>query len=211
MVALWAVLALLVLAGCGGADAASSTDSSAEGDTSAATEDEMAAYQECLADQGVELPEMPAGGAPSGDGAQPEPPAEGAEPPADGEAPMGGPGGEGVDREAFAAAQEACAELAPEGMAEGGPGATAGSPGGAGGEELQAYLDSLEEQGVATGQGGQGGGPGQLDESDPAVAACAELRPEMPSGSPGAAGGGTDGAAADDAAGDDAAADGSAS
>ena len=73
-----------------------------------------------------------------------------------------------------------------------------------GGEQVQAYLDCLTEQGVEIAQPGAPGGnpPSQdrgasggdaagpppggpggfagLDESDPAVAACADLRPEMP-------------------------------
>jgi hypothetical protein len=186
--------ALLALAGCGGSADTASSDAAPAGAGSgdAATAD---AYRECLAKHGLELPAMGEGGAPPG-----APPADGAEP---GAAPQAPP-----DGDAFAAAQEACADLAPEG-GMGGPGGGGQGGMGQGGmdtEALQAYTECLTENGVelvqpdaATGDGsgaaGQppSGGPGgiaELDESDPGVAACAELRPDLPERPP------TDGATA---------------
>lgn len=175
----------LLLSACGGgADATGTTAAASSSDENAASASESTdAFRECLVENGVELPETGQGGPPA-DGAAP------AEPPEDGAAPTDGAAPPQDD--AFAAAQEACADLAPEG----GPGGMAGGPGGMGGEEMQAYTDCLTEQGVelpertapsADDGAGTGtppaGGPGgfaDLDESDPGVAACADLRPEMP-------------------------------
>ena len=104
-------LALLTLAACGGSDenvAAAPDDAAA-----AAPGSDMQAFQECLADNGVEM------GAPrsqdgSSDGSPPSMP----------------------DQEAMQQAQEACADLMPEGMGGGGPGMGAG---GGGTGEMQAY------------------------------------------------------------------------
>lgn len=175
-------VAPMSLAGCGGDDAAAGA--SAQG--SAAGADDLAAFQECLADNGVEM------GAPPDQGGT-----------------EGGDAGQMPDQEAMAQAQEACAELAPEGLGQGGPGMGQGGPGG---EELTAYVECLADNGVEVelpGSGGeppsgeppadgeapsdgeagappQGGAMFGLDESDPEVAAaieaCAELAPEPPSG-----------------------------
>ncbi len=179
-----AAAAALVVPACGRgqSDAAAQEGSAGSGGT--ATSEEAQAYADCLSEHGVDV-----GGAP-GD------PAEGA-----GQAP------EPPDADTMQSAQEACAELMPEGGAPfGGPGA----PGGARGEEMQAYLECLGDNGVelpqapegdagqvpSNGDAGQGppeaggqppatsdGGaaPLGLDSSDPAVAAameaCADLAP----------------------------------
>jgi hypothetical protein len=172
-------VAPLSLAACGGGDAAA-------GATSQAGADDFAAFQQCLAENGVEMGAPPdQGGAGGGDAAQMP------------------------DQEAMAQAQEACADLAPEGMGQGGPGMGQGGPGG---EELTAYVECLADNGVEVEGPGAGGEPPSgepptggeapndgeagappeggamfgLDESDPEVAAaieaCAELAPEPPSG-----------------------------
>jgi hypothetical protein len=79
----------------------------------------MAAYTSCLAENGVTLPERPARGSGAQQGGTPP---SGA-PAAPGEGGQGGgPGGtgrtpgeapEGVDADTWAAAQQACADLAP--------------------------------------------------------------------------------------------------
>lgn len=169
-----AVLAFAPLAACGGddTDAGAAAASSSDGGTAAGSGD-MQAFQECLAENGIEM-----GGPPSdsGDGEQPAAP----------------------DEDAMAQAQEACGDLMPEG----GPGG-AGGPGGMGGEELQAWTECLADNGVELTQpergempadgerpepgempeGGEGGTPFGLVTSDPEVAAaveaCADLQPEM--------------------------------
>jgi hypothetical protein len=177
-------LAPLSLAACGGDDAAAGASSQA----GAAGAEDLAAFQECLAENGVEM-----GAPPDQSGAE-----GGVE---------GGEAGQVPDRDAQA--QEACADLAPEGMGQGGPGMGQGGPGG---EELTAYVECLADNGVEVelpGSGGappvgeppadgeapaadEGGAPPQggamlgLDESDPEVAAaveaCADLAPEGPAG-----------------------------
>jgi hypothetical protein len=91
--------------------------------------------------------------------------------------PGGGALPEGVDATAFAAAQEACATLAPQGAAgPGGPGA--GGPPPAGGGAAVAYRACLRDHGVTLGTGAD---PSTLDTTDTAVAAavttCAPLSP----------------------------------
>jgi hypothetical protein len=109
---LLAALAAVVVAGCGG-DSSSTTS----GDDAAAG---MEAFQQCLADQGVELP-TPPDGAPTGTpptGAAPTgaPPAAG-----DGDSGSGSDGGtppaaSAEQQEAF----EACSQYAPGGAPGGG-------------------------------------------------------------------------------------------
>jgi hypothetical protein len=125
-----AVVALVGLTACGtSTDATTSTAASATAEApadDAATQDgtgdtEMAAYQSCLEENGVSMPERPAGGAgPAAAGRGGTPPQGGTPPsgaPAAGGA--GGPGGSpdqappGVDADTWAAAQEACSDLAP--------------------------------------------------------------------------------------------------
>jgi hypothetical protein len=159
----------------------------------------MEAFQQCLAENGVEMGAPPSqdgatGGDSSDSGTQPSMP----------------------DRDAMQKAQEACADLMPEGMGQGGPGM---GQGGQGGEEFQAYTECLSENGVEAQTPGSGGGEppsGQpptdgsgddagrpdagsmfgLDASDPEVAAameaCADLEPTMPSGGQGGPGSQTD-------------------
>ncbi len=178
-------LAPVSLAACGGDGAASAT-----GSGEAASSTDLEAFQQCLAENGVEMGAPPQQGSES-NGTPPSMP----------------------DQDAMQQAQEACADLAPEGMGmgqgQGGPGMGAG-----GSEEMQAYTECLSENGVDVATPGAGGGeppsgeppaagddstattsgaPFGLDTSDPEVAAaveaCADLEPSMPSGGPGGSGG----------------------
>ena len=119
-------LALVGLAACGtdtsttsaatsssAAAQPSTADDSADADADDADSD-LADYRSCLEDNGVTMPEPPAGGA----GA----PRQGGTPPSGAPAAgggQGGPGGSpgqappGVDATTWAAAQKACADLAP--------------------------------------------------------------------------------------------------
>ena len=117
-----AVVALLGLAACGtstdnGASAAAATASAEAPPDDAATPDgtEPAAYQSCLEENGVSMPERPGGGAAPKGG-----PPQGGTAPQGGTPPSGGgPGGSpdqappGVDADTWAAAQEACSDLEP--------------------------------------------------------------------------------------------------
>lgn len=192
-------LAPLGLAACGGDD-----DASAAADSNgAASSSDMEAFQQCLAENGVEMGAPPSQDGSGGSGAS-----------------GGGTQGSMPDREAMQKAQEACADLMPEGMGQGGPGM---GPGG-GSEELQAYTECLSENGVEVQGPGSGGGeppsdqaPSDgsdgsdgadrqppsgsmfgLDSSDPEVAAameaCADLEPSMPSGGQGGPGAQSDSA-----------------
>ncbi|GAA1736053.1 hypothetical protein GCM10009681_03170 [Luedemannella helvata] len=155
-----------LLTACGDGDEGTSATSDGQGG--------FAAYQECLAQQGITLPSW---------GQQGQPPPSGSRVPRampeGGGAPPGGapPGGggfmpEGVDQETWQKAQEACAPVRPS-----------GGPGGFGGDNsaFAAYRNCLAENGVSG-----SAGPGQLTTADPKVAAaekvCAALRP---SGRPG--------------------------
>lgn len=183
-----ALLAPLGLAACGGADSAAS-DSAASGRAASsgdtASSADMQAYTDCLAANGVELPSRPTDGSP---------PEAGGTPPSM------------PDQDAMASAEEACADLAPEG----GFGSGGGAPGGGapgGGADMAEYTSCLEDNGVTVPEPGQGRGQGAppedgsadragtppvdggspmgLDTSDPTVAAaveaCASLLPERPS------------------------------
>lgn len=128
------VVALVGLAACGtstdttaaASDAGTSTGApAAQGSGGEPSDSAMAAYTNCLSENGVTLPERPTrgGGAPDGSGGTPPSGAPAA--PEDGGrdgGPGGGPGGpggtpgeapEGVGADTWAAAQEACAALAP--------------------------------------------------------------------------------------------------
>jgi hypothetical protein len=158
--------ALLTLTACGGDSTADATvqASTAEGAPSAAPD--ITAYRDCMAENGVTLPDM---------GAPPT-----AMPSA---MPSGGPGAfsgglpDGVDQEAFDAAQAACADLAPAF----GPGG-AGGPGGSGtidATALAAFRSCLSDNGVTVAEGQDP--MRDLDRSDPDVKAamdtCAPLLP----------------------------------
>ena len=117
-----AVVALLGLAACGtstdnGASAAAASASAEPPADGVASPDgtELAAYQSCLEENGVSMPERPAGGAAPERGAPPR----GGVAPQGGTPASGGPGGSpdqappGVDADTWAAAQEACSDLAP--------------------------------------------------------------------------------------------------
>lgn len=114
------VVALVGLAACGtstdttstaaASSAAAAQPSAADGDDTDADDTDMADYRSCLEENGVTMPEPPAGGG----GVPPQ----GGTPPS-GAPAAGGPGGAarqappGVDGDTWAAAQEACADLAP--------------------------------------------------------------------------------------------------
>jgi hypothetical protein len=82
-----------------------------DGDDTDADDTDMADYRSCLEENGVTMPEPPGGGG----GVPPQ----GGTPPSGAPAAGGGPGGvarqapPGVDGDTWAAAQEACADLAP--------------------------------------------------------------------------------------------------
>ena len=117
-------LALVGLAACGTGtsttSAATSSSAAAQPSTADDSDDaddgdtDLADYRSCLEDNGVTMPEPPAGGA----GA----PRQGGTPPSGAPAAGGGQGGPGgtpgqappgVDATTWAAAQKACADLAP--------------------------------------------------------------------------------------------------
>jgi hypothetical protein len=162
--------ALLTLTACGGDSAA---DATAEASTVAAAPSgapDITAYRDCMAENGVTLPDM---------GAPPTamPSAAPTAMPSDG--PGAFPGGlpDGVDQETFDAAQAACADLAPAF----GPGG-AGGPGGSGTVDataMAAFESCLSDNGVTVAEGQD---PlRDLDRSDPDVKAamdtCAPLLP----------------------------------
>jgi hypothetical protein len=120
------VVALVGLAACGtstdtgatstGTASSVAAEPSATDDGDDTDDTDLAAYRSCMEENGVTMPERPAGGA----GARPEggrPPQGGA--PLSGAPAAGGAQGgagqapPGVDSVAWAAAQEACADLAP--------------------------------------------------------------------------------------------------
>ena len=115
-------VALVGLAACG-SSATSTAGDTASGSTAAAgapSDSAMAAFTSCLAENGVTMPERPGGGAGGPAGGTPPSGAPGA--PGDDGDDDGGPGGPdgtpgqappGVDATTWAAAQKACASLAP--------------------------------------------------------------------------------------------------
>lgn len=131
---------------------------------------DFTAYRDCMADNGVTLPDMggPAGGPPS---AIPS-----ALPP-DGTGALPGGLPEGVDQAAFDAAQTACADLAPAG-GPAGPGGIVG-PGDIDDSALAAFRSCLSDNGVELSED-QDPMRG-LDRSDPTVQSaldtCAPLLP----------------------------------
>ncbi|MFC7481467.1 hypothetical protein ACFQX7_17500 [Luedemannella flava] len=172
-------VATLVTA-CGGGDGTTTSSGDGQGG--------FAAYQSCLAQHGVTLPSRGQGQPrPSGDRSPGGSPEGGGAPPSG--APRGGPGGfmpEGVDRETWRKAREACASVLPSD----GPGGGPGGFGGGSNSALAAYRNCLSEHGVT-----MSAGPGQLNTADPNVAeaekACAALRPTArPNGGNGGGGDG---------------------
>ena len=167
-------VAMLTLAACSagssaGASADPSPATSALPAAGASGAPDFAAYRDCLAENGVTLPEMgqtvPGGERPS---AMPS------------ALPSGGPGAfpgglpDGVDQEAFDAAQDACADLAP-----------VGGPGGAGGpvaideSAVAAFRSCLSDNGVEVAEDQDP--MRELDRTDPVVQTaldtCAPLLP----------------------------------
>lgn len=145
------------------------------------------AFVECMRENGIDLPE---GQFQAGREAVP------------GEVPAGSilteppDEMEGIDGEAFAAAREACADLAPEGAV------MFGGPGGAGIDEsaFRAYRSCMADHGVELpeagpagaerGDGAAGAAPPEvsIDRDDPEFAAahevCASLLPEVTESAP---------------------------
>lgn len=165
------VVAVGLLTGCG------SSDSGAGPTPGDAT---FAAYRECLAQHGVVLPDRgsPPPGMPSGAARSAMPPAAGPSGLPTGPPPSGAAGmPSGIDASAWAAAQEACADLRPTGGPRSGPGAPdAGA--------LQAYLACLKDHGVTASPGAAI--PSTEPSASAALATCAPLRPTP--GAPGAGG-----------------------
>jgi hypothetical protein len=158
-----------LLAACGG-KSDSGTGGTPSGGSSA---NGLQAYVTCLSRNGVNI-QLPSGG-PNGRTRPSGFPTGGL--PSGGVPPSGAPGGgfggggfqkpDGVDDATWQKAQQACASLRPT-----------GGPGGANGDNgaLSAYRNCLSNHGVTA-----SAGIGQLDSTDPTVAAaeqaCAALRP----------------------------------
>jgi hypothetical protein len=175
-------LLLLALSACGGSagSTAPSTATSAATSSAATSAAEngptgFAAYRDCMATNGVTLPDMGRGAPPSG---MPTAMPSGAPPTT---APGGGfpgsfPGGlpEGVDQATFDAAQTACASLAPQR----GPGNGA-DPGNIDATALAAFASCLSDHDVTLAGGADE--LRQLDRTDPTVKTamdvCAPLLP----------------------------------
>ncbi|MDI1461782.1 hypothetical protein QEZ54_12430 [Catellatospora sp. KI3] len=171
-----AATALVGLSACGSSD-----EPAASGDTGG---NPMAAYTDCLKQQGITLPDNFGGGFGGRGNASGRPTAR---PtgfptafPTDRVRPSGQPGGgfpggnflpEGVTQEAWQKAQEACASVRPSF----GPGGNGFRNGGRDNGANAAYRNCLAEHGVQFQQGQQ------LSTADPAVVkameACAVLRP----------------------------------
>ncbi len=170
-----ATLALFALTACGGGSA-SQGDASASDATpvpgasappagSIGGRPDFAAYRDCMAENGVTLPDVtsrPSGG------------------PADGSGPPSGiPGGlpDGVDQEAFDTAQAACADVAPQGGFGGGGAARIDD------SAMAAFRSCLADNGVEVTD--DQFGMRDLDRQDPDVQAaldtCSPLLPAPPS------------------------------
>lgn len=159
---------VVAMAGCGSdtkgaATATTTTPSGADG---------FATYRQCLADNGVTLPDRRQGGSPSADGQDPSGPTgrDPQGPPPDGRQGGGGFGGLDPSDPNVAKALAACQDKRPIG----GPGGSAGR----GGPLSQATKDCLAGKGITVTEGQQ------LDRTDPAVrAALQACRPNTGSGS----------------------------
>jgi hypothetical protein len=165
----WALgtsLAVVLLSACGGGSSSSSAGADTTTTTTAITGD-ATAFQDCLKEHGVDLPEGGFPVSPSG-ASGPRPSGPPPSLPSGGSGPSGSfPGQTAEQREAF----QACADLAPEGGF--------GGRGGANGAAFDAYRSCLGDHGVDTSNAEPGGGQSLRD--DPkfaeADAACAPLRP----------------------------------
>jgi len=166
------LLAVPVLAACSSSSDSASADST----------DAFAAYQSCLAENGITLPSGRPGGQGPGGGAAPS----GMPTDRPSGMPNGEPGGgmgvpDGVDASAFAAAQEACASLRPSGApGRGGPGAGTGSSADSG--QLAAFVSCMKDNGVTVTD------VASLNADDAATAAalkvCGALMPSAAASSP---------------------------
>ncbi len=155
-------LLLLVLTACGTSEAPPAAISAAPASLAASGvpgPPDIGAYRDCMATNGVTVPDMAQGPPPSG---LPE----------------------GIDQTTFDAAQAACASLAPQG----GPGSGAGSgtgPGDIDATALAAFASCLSDHDVTLASGADA--IRQLDRTDPTVKAamdaCSALLP-VPTRSP---------------------------
>ncbi|MCK9249332.1 MAG: hypothetical protein M0P31_10225 [Solirubrobacteraceae bacterium] len=160
----------IALTGCGGSDADTTTNASAtnaanQGGPAGQTDEQRQELQACLKQQGVELPELPAGGRGRGDGGT-----DGDGPGAEGSPPEGAPDG--------APPQGGADGGPPPGMPGGGlPGGGlpgGGRPGGPGGgpggdlsdEDREKLRKAMEACGATRGPGGGRGRGGRPDVSD---------------------------------------------
>lgn len=182
--------ALLVLSACGGSSSTSDASTTAaaapaasSSTATAAGGGDMAAYRQCLSENGVTLPDFAGGpnGGPSGfpSGIPTDRPSG----MPTGAPPSGGPGGgfagglpDGVDQETFDTATEACASLAPQGgFGQRGPGAGAQIDETA----IAAYKSCLTDHDVAIPEGDNW--MANLDRTDDdvqdAMETCAPLLP----------------------------------
>jgi hypothetical protein len=179
----WGAVAIAALSACSGSSDPSGTTAAATAPTAAASttaggaagRPDFAAYSDCMAQNGVTLPDM--GGAPPSGMPTARPSAMPSGAPAGGGFPGGLP--DGVDQATFDAAQAACADLAPQG----GPGgAGAGNPGAVDATALAAFTSCLGDHDVPVADGQDV--LRDLDRTDATVKAaweaCAPLLPSPP-------------------------------
>jgi hypothetical protein len=166
----------LLLAACSssGASSTTTTKGSSSGSSPSAS-NSFSAYRTCLKQHGVTLPNF-TGRPPSGGGGSPEggiPPSGSGTPPSGSGAPPTGSGAPSgpFNNPKFAAAQKACAKLAPKGGFGRG---RAGGFGGANASAFAAYTNCLKLHGVTV----TNGVPDTSSASFAAASsACAALRP----------------------------------
>ena len=188
-------VAVLALAACGGSNAADSSSAASVATSGAAAPSgasasngrpDFTAYRDCMAKNGVTLPDFQQGGQRPSGAPQGFPSGAPSGAPGAGGPGGGGPGGfplpAGVDQATFDKAQQACASLQPQFGNGRGPAqidATA----------LAAFTSCLGDHGVTV-PGGQDF-MRQLDRTDPKVSAalktCAPLLPAPGSGTSGSA------------------------
>jgi hypothetical protein len=185
-------IGVVALCGCGGAGASttaattgstastapasSSTAAGANGggrQLTAAQQQALQAYRDCMAQNGVNLPAGTGFGGFGGRGARGGPPStdagtpsdSGSTPPSSARTPRTLP--PGVDQATYDKAQAACRSKLPTGVFGGGQGRR-------GGPAFQAYLSCLRDNGVPvpTTQAGASGPPPSIDRTSPAFAAA---------------------------------------
>lgn len=159
----------LAVAACGETDSAGSEGSS--GGTSSSSNEQDAArvrLQECLREQGLDLPEGGPGGGGAGDGGQPD-----------------------IDRDELQEAMEACAEFRDEAFGD-----ITEEDRQEMQDAFAKFAQCMRDEGIDVpeiqpGGGGPPGGGNQLDMDDPDVqTAIEQCQDELPQGGPGGPGGG---------------------